>query len=307
MTVTEIVMPGLVEPTGLLVQERALPAPDRARCWCGWRRPGSRSPSSRCAAASTTTSRRSRSCPATTWSARSRRPARGGPGDGRAAGRRGRQDRRLGHPRARRRHGRGAGARRGRPGGRRDGGRQRDHRLADAAPHREGPRRGRPSSCSARTAGSARSSCSSPARRRHGDRHRLGPPPRPRPRAWVRPPSTTATRTWPTGCARSHPTAWTRCSTTSAGRASTTPGGCCAAAARSSRTARAATKDDAGQGRSCRCSRCSRRLMAWNVLPNGRRAHFYNFWAGRRRPGALLPAPARGPDPGPRPACRRAR
>ncbi|MEV3930466.1 MULTISPECIES: medium chain dehydrogenase/reductase family protein [unclassified Streptomyces] len=25
------------------------------------------------------------------------------------------------------------------------------------------------------------------------------------------------------------------------------------------------------------------RLAAWNSLPNGRRAHFYNFWAGRRR------------------------
>uniref|UniRef100_UPI0020294AAD zinc-binding dehydrogenase n=1 Tax=Actinotalea sp. C106 TaxID=2908644 RepID=UPI0020294AAD len=26
------------------------------------------------------------------------------------------------------------------------------------------------------------------------------------------------------------------------------------------------------------------RLLLWNTLPNGRRAHFYNFWAGRRRP-----------------------
>jgi NADPH:quinone reductase-like Zn-dependent oxidoreductase len=30
------------------------------------------------------------------------------------------------------------------------------------------------------------------------------------------------------------------------------------------------------------------RLMLWNVLPNGRRAGFYNFWAGKRfRPAAF--------------------
>ncbi|GLU47086.1 zinc-binding dehydrogenase [Nocardiopsis ansamitocini] len=28
------------------------------------------------------------------------------------------------------------------------------------------------------------------------------------------------------------------------------------------------------------------RLAAWNALPNGRSAHFYNFWAGRRRADA---------------------
>ncbi|MFI8192033.1 zinc-binding dehydrogenase [Streptomyces sp. NPDC085946] len=29
------------------------------------------------------------------------------------------------------------------------------------------------------------------------------------------------------------------------------------------------------------------RLTLWNTLPNGKGAHFYNIWAGRRRPGAF--------------------
>ena len=29
------------------------------------------------------------------------------------------------------------------------------------------------------------------------------------------------------------------------------------------------------------------RLLLWNALPNGRRAHFYNVWAGRKRPAAF--------------------
>lgn len=44
----------------------------------------------------------------------------------------------------------------------------------------------------------------------------------------------------------------------------------------------AATKDDAGQSQ-LPVLALAGRLMLWNVLPNGRRAHFYNFWAGRRR------------------------
>ncbi|MGK4579147.1 medium chain dehydrogenase/reductase family protein [Kitasatospora sp. HPMI-4] len=28
-------------------------------------------------------------------------------------------------------------------------------------------------------------------------------------------------------------------------------------------------------------------LMLWNLLPNGKAAHFYNFWAGKRRPDAF--------------------
>lgn len=45
----------------------------------------------------------------------------------------------------------------------------------------------------------------------------------------------------------------------------------------------AATKDDAGKSQVPVLALVAR-LMAWNLLPNGRRAHFYNFWAGRRRP-----------------------
>ncbi|MFH9090009.1 zinc-binding dehydrogenase [Streptomyces sp. NPDC017673] len=29
------------------------------------------------------------------------------------------------------------------------------------------------------------------------------------------------------------------------------------------------------------------RLMFWNALPNGKGAHFYNIWAGRRRLGTF--------------------
>lgn len=45
----------------------------------------------------------------------------------------------------------------------------------------------------------------------------------------------------------------------------------------------AATKDDAGRSQLPVLALVGR-LMLWNLLPNGRRAHFYNFWAGRRRP-----------------------
>ncbi|GEK23497.1 medium chain dehydrogenase/reductase family protein [Cellulomonas xylanilytica] len=46
----------------------------------------------------------------------------------------------------------------------------------------------------------------------------------------------------------------------------------------------AATKDDAGRSQVPVLVLVGRVLL-WNVLPNGRRAHFYNFWAGRRRVG----------------------
>jgi NADPH:quinone reductase-like Zn-dependent oxidoreductase len=29
------------------------------------------------------------------------------------------------------------------------------------------------------------------------------------------------------------------------------------------------------------------RILTWNALPNGKGAHFYNFWAGRRRKAAF--------------------
>ena len=45
----------------------------------------------------------------------------------------------------------------------------------------------------------------------------------------------------------------------------------------------AATKDDAGASQLPVLALIGR-LLIWNLLPNGRRAHFYNFWAGRRRP-----------------------
>ena len=44
----------------------------------------------------------------------------------------------------------------------------------------------------------------------------------------------------------------------------------------------AATKDDAGTSQ-LPVMRLFARVLLWNVLPNGRHAHFYNFWAGKRR------------------------
>ncbi|GAA4785596.1 medium chain dehydrogenase/reductase family protein [Streptomyces ziwulingensis] len=44
----------------------------------------------------------------------------------------------------------------------------------------------------------------------------------------------------------------------------------------------AATKDEAGNSQ-LPVLKLFGRLAAWNSLPNGRSAHFYNFWAGRRR------------------------
>jgi len=44
----------------------------------------------------------------------------------------------------------------------------------------------------------------------------------------------------------------------------------------------AATKNDDGNSR-LPVLRLFARLMVWSILPNGRRASFYNFWAGARR------------------------
>ncbi|MER5554112.1 medium chain dehydrogenase/reductase family protein [Streptomyces sp. NPDC002793] len=44
----------------------------------------------------------------------------------------------------------------------------------------------------------------------------------------------------------------------------------------------AATKDEAGNSQ-LPVLKLFARLAAWNTLPNGRSAHFYNFWAGKRR------------------------
>ncbi|MBN6038282.1 medium chain dehydrogenase/reductase family protein [Amycolatopsis sp. 195334CR] len=49
----------------------------------------------------------------------------------------------------------------------------------------------------------------------------------------------------------------------------------------------AATKDDAGNSH-LPVLKLFGRLMLWNALPNGKGAHFYNFWAGKRfRPDAF--------------------
>ncbi|WP_329384384.1 medium chain dehydrogenase/reductase family protein [Streptomyces sp. NBC_01716] len=45
----------------------------------------------------------------------------------------------------------------------------------------------------------------------------------------------------------------------------------------------AATKDDEGNSQ-LPVLKLFARLFAWNYLPNGKSAHFYNFWAGLRRP-----------------------
>src|SRR5882757_210083 len=48
----------------------------------------------------------------------------------------------------------------------------------------------------------------------------------------------------------------------------------------------AATKDNEGNSR-LPVLKMIARLMAWHLLPNGRSARFYNFWAGRRRLGSF--------------------
>ena len=48
----------------------------------------------------------------------------------------------------------------------------------------------------------------------------------------------------------------------------------------------AATKDDEGNSR-LPVLKLLARLVAWHLLPNGRSARFYNFWAGRRRVDAF--------------------
>ena len=69
----------------------------------------------------------------------------------------------------------------------------------------------------------------------------------------------------------------------------------------------AATKDDPGNAR-LPVLKLLARLTAWNLLPNGRHAHFFNLWAGRRlRPAryraqvredlaGLFATPPGGPD-----------
>jgi NADPH:quinone reductase-like Zn-dependent oxidoreductase len=44
----------------------------------------------------------------------------------------------------------------------------------------------------------------------------------------------------------------------------------------------AATRDETGSSR-LPVLKLLARLLWWNALPNGRRAHFFNIWAGKRR------------------------
>jgi NADPH:quinone reductase-like Zn-dependent oxidoreductase len=48
----------------------------------------------------------------------------------------------------------------------------------------------------------------------------------------------------------------------------------------------AATRDDPGASR-VPVLKLLARVVLWNLLPNGKGAHFYNLWAGRRRPGSF--------------------
>lgn len=60
--ITEIVLPGLVEPTGLQINQRPLPLQPKERPLSRWRPQASRSPSSRCAEASIPVNQRSHLC-----------------------------------------------------------------------------------------------------------------------------------------------------------------------------------------------------------------------------------------------------
>jgi NADPH:quinone reductase-like Zn-dependent oxidoreductase len=51
----------------------------------------------------------------------------------------------------------------------------------------------------------------------------------------------------------------------------------------------ASTKDEEGDAK-LPVLKLFARLLAWNYLPNGRSAHFYNFWAGRRRSATVFRA-----------------
>ncbi|WP_405926838.1 medium chain dehydrogenase/reductase family protein [Streptomyces sp. NBC_00035] len=48
----------------------------------------------------------------------------------------------------------------------------------------------------------------------------------------------------------------------------------------------AATRDDTGSSK-LPVLKLVGRLFLWKLLPNGRRTHFYNIWAGKRRPAAF--------------------
>ena len=53
----------------------------------------------------------------------------------------------------------------------------------------------------------------------------------------------------------------------------------------------ASTKDDPGASQ-LPVLKLVARVTLWNLLPNGKGAHFYNFWAGLRRRDAVALGPA---------------
>ena len=279
------------------------PRPDAGRACSPWRRPACRSPSSRCAAASTTTSRRSRSCPATTSSAPSTAV---GPGvDPALVGRRFAAVTKIG-----------AGpatccstsptwcrAGRGRPGRGRDRRGQRHHRLADAAPHRPGRAQGATVVVLGANGGVGTTlRAAGPARRCPGDRHRFAPPPRRRPRAGRDPgrlPRPAALGPDPRARPRRR---GRRVRPRRRRRESSSRGGCWPAAARSSPTAPPPPGTMPGPP-GCRCSSCSPGCWCGTLCPTAAATHFYNFWAGRRNRAAFRARLRRGPREGVRRCC----
>ena len=303
---TEIVMPGLIEPDGLLVQERDLPGPcGRPGCSSASTRRACRSRSSRCAAASTTTSRRSRSSRATTSSAPCRRSARA-------------STRAMVGERVAAVVKTGAWA---------------THLLVDAdrlvpVPDGIDPADAETVVVNGITAWQMLHRIAKVRRGQTivvlGANGGVGstlvqlavdagitvigtasdPPPRPACGASARHPSTTAPPTSPTGCAPWHPTVSTRCSTTSAVPASRTRGGCCAAAARSSPTAPQRPRTTPA-GRSSRSSRSSHGVHALERPAQRPPRRLLQLLGRPPAPRALLPTPPRRPDPGARPPRRR--
>ena len=82
---------------------------------------------------------------------------------------------------------------------------------------------------------------------------------------------------WPTGSASSRPAAWTPSSTTSAARASTARSTCSPRGGTLVAYGTAAKRNDTNN-LVLSFTALYPALGLWSLLPNGRRAHFYNFW-----------------------------
>ena len=217
---TEIVLPGVVDPEGLQVARRPLPIPAAGQALVRMEATG--------VSFAEQQMRRGRYYDQPPYPFVPGYDLVGdvtavGPGeDAQLGGRRvaaADQDRRMEQPPAGRRGRPGRGAGRGLRGRGRDRRGQRRHRLADAAP--QGAGAGRADRAGARRQRRCRLD-PGPARphgRGDGDRLGLRAPPRRAARRRRRPRSTTAA-TSPRRCARSRRTGWTPSSTTSAGRAS---------------------------------------------------------------------------------------